>query len=72
MKYSSAISARVLGTVERKPAVSATLYKCPRCKSYDEINLKNSYEWLAPFEGYVQTPLCWVCISELRRELRRK
>lgn len=72
MKYSSAISAAVKGELGPRKAKLVPLHQCERCKCYDEINTKQRYEWLKPFNGYVQTPLCWVCISELRMELRRK
>lgn len=78
MRYSAAISDAVKGEGRRQVKVDLlaplppALHKCPRCKCYDEINLRNSYEWLKPFKGYVQTPLCGTCIMELRRSQSRR
>lgn len=75
MRYSAAISAAVKGEDKKKVpnllGPIAQLFKCPRCKCYDEINLKQKFEWLKPFHGYVHTELCQVCIMELRRSNKK-
>lgn len=71
MKYSSAV---LIGKepIAKSPVKLKPLHQCERCKCYDDMNLKAQYEWLKPFNGYVQTPLCHVCIGELKFSMRRK